>query len=35
MHPYEMPELIALDLSAGLPVYLQWVLSSTQSAEEA
>lgn len=35
MHPYEIPELIALDLSAGLPVYLQWVLSSTQSAEEA
>ena len=24
-HPYEVPEIIALPLSAGLPAYLDWV----------
>ncbi len=35
MHPYEIPELVVLDLAAGLPAYLQWVLSSTQPVEGA
>lgn len=35
MHPYEIPELVVLDLSEGLPVYLQWVLSSTQPRDGA
>lgn len=24
-HPYELPEIIAVPLAAGLPAYLQWV----------
>jgi periplasmic divalent cation tolerance protein len=28
MHPYEVPEIISLDISAGLPKYLQWISSS-------
>ena len=35
MHPYEIPELVVLDLAEGLPAYLQWVLSSTQPVEGA
>jgi periplasmic divalent cation tolerance protein len=35
MHPYKIPELVVLDLAAGLPAYLQWVFSATQPAEEA
>ncbi len=25
LHPYELPEIIALPISAGLPEYLSWV----------
>lgn len=25
MHPYELPEIIALNVSGGLPQYLQWL----------
>jgi periplasmic divalent cation tolerance protein len=25
LHPYEVPEIIALPLTAGLPAYLSWV----------
>jgi periplasmic divalent cation tolerance protein len=28
-HPYELPEIIALQLAAGLPAYLDWVASET------
>jgi periplasmic divalent cation tolerance protein len=28
MHPYEVPEIISLDISNGLPKYLQWISSS-------
>jgi periplasmic divalent cation tolerance protein len=28
-HPYELPEIVALDVVAGLPDYLQWVAQST------
>ena len=24
-HPYELPEIIAVSVAAGLPAYLQWV----------
>ena len=30
MHPYEVPEIIALPVLAGLPDYLNWVDESTQ-----
>ena len=28
-HPYEVPEIIALDITSGYVAYLDWVLSST------
>jgi len=28
-HPYELPEIIAVPLSAGLPAYLAWVAAET------
>jgi periplasmic divalent cation tolerance protein len=28
-HPYELPEVIALPLTAGLAPYLQWIVSQT------
>ena len=31
LHPYEIPELIALPVSAGLPEYLNWVVQETQA----
>lgn len=27
LHPYEVPELLFLDVEAGLPPYLAWVLT--------
>ena len=29
-HPYELPEIVALKVSAGLPAYLEWVASETR-----
>jgi len=29
LHPYELPEIIALPVSAGLPEYLNWVAEQT------
>src|SRR5947209_18176239 len=29
-HPYELPEIIAAPIGAGLPAYLQWVESETR-----
>jgi len=31
-HPYELPEIIAVPLAAGLPAYLDWVESETRPA---
>ena len=31
-HPYELPEIIAVPLAAGLPAYLEWVDSETTPA---
>jgi periplasmic divalent cation tolerance protein len=28
LHPYEVPEIVALELAAGLPAYLDWVAKS-------
>jgi periplasmic divalent cation tolerance protein len=30
LHPYEVPEIIALRVTAGLPAYLQWVLEESR-----
>jgi periplasmic divalent cation tolerance protein len=29
MHPYELPEIIAVPISKGLPAYLMWIESET------
>jgi len=28
LHPYEVPEIIAVDIKAGLPAYLKWIVES-------
>lgn len=28
-HPYDLPEIVALDVTQGLPEYLNWVAEST------
>ena len=33
LHPYELPELLAVESAAGLPAYLQWVDESTRPVE--
>ena len=30
-HPYELPEIIAVPVTAGLPAYLNWVADETAS----
>lgn len=35
LHSYELPEVIALPIAAGLPAYLDWVRSETQRATQA
>ena len=29
-HPYELPEIIAVPVTAGLPAYLQWMADETR-----
>jgi periplasmic divalent cation tolerance protein len=29
LHPYDVPELIAVPVTAGLPAYLNWVIEET------
>lgn len=30
LHPYAVPELVAVDVAAGLPAYLHWVYAETR-----
>jgi periplasmic divalent cation tolerance protein len=30
LHPYELPEVIAVPVSAGLPAYLAWIAQETR-----
>lgn len=32
LHPYDLPEIIALPITAGLPDYLNWVSQCTQNS---
>jgi periplasmic divalent cation tolerance protein len=32
LHPYDVPEILALPVAAGLPAYLQWVVAETTPA---
>jgi len=34
-HPYELPEIIAVPISQGLPAYLHWVESETRGSAPA
>lgn len=29
MHPYELPEVIVVPITGGLPAYLQWIADTT------
>lgn len=31
MHPYEIPEIIAVDIEKGLPDYLNWIFEVTKN----
>jgi periplasmic divalent cation tolerance protein len=33
LHPYEVPELLALPVQAGLPAYLEWLAAQTREAD--
>jgi periplasmic divalent cation tolerance protein len=33
-HPYELPEIIAVPVTAGLPAYLDWVSRETDALKE-
>jgi periplasmic divalent cation tolerance protein len=35
LHPYEVPEIIALPVYAGLPEYLNWVVQETKARDQA
>jgi periplasmic divalent cation tolerance protein len=30
LHPYELPELVAVDIDFGLPAYLRWITDETR-----
>jgi len=30
-HPYDLPEIVAVELAQGLPAFLQWIDAATQS----
>jgi len=34
MHPYELPEVIAVPLSGGLPAYLRWIKNTTLPSDD-
>ncbi len=35
LHPYELPEIVALPATSGLPEYLNWVVQETQARNQA
>ena len=35
LHPYELPEIVAVPLSRGLPAYLDWVIAETRSGPDS
>ena len=32
LHPYELPEIIAVPITHGLPAYLEWIAAETAAA---
>ena len=35
LHPYELPEVLAVESAGGLPAYLNWIASETRSDTRA
>lgn len=33
-HPYELPEIVAVPIAAGLPAYLAWVAAETSTSTD-
>lgn len=33
MHPYELPEVIMVPITGGLPAYLQWIAAETPPSD--
>lgn len=33
LHPYELPEVIAVEVAAGLPAYLAWIAAETHEQD--
>lgn len=33
LHPYELPEIIAIPITAGLPAYLDWIAAETERSK--
>jgi periplasmic divalent cation tolerance protein len=33
-HPYELPEIIAVSVTAGLPAYLDWIGRETNTLKD-
>lgn len=31
LHPYELPEVVAVEISGGLPAYLDWIAAATRT----
>jgi periplasmic divalent cation tolerance protein len=34
LHPYELPEVVAVDIAGGLPGYLAWIADATRPGAE-
>lgn len=34
LHPYELPELVVVEATGGLPAYLDWVVAETRPDEQ-
>ncbi|MBA4143351.1 MAG: divalent-cation tolerance protein CutA [Nitrosospira sp.] len=34
MHPYELPEIIAVPITSGLPAYLKWIVDETSASDK-
>jgi periplasmic divalent cation tolerance protein len=33
-HPYELPEIVVVPISHGLPAYLQWIAAETSPRDD-
>jgi len=33
-HPYQLPEILTIDIASGLPDYISWVIDETRKTQE-